>query len=90
MTGLARPFPDELVEAVAQRTAELLAERLTVRGQSSLWVDYQGAAEHLGCAPKRIRNLTSQRRIPHHREGGRVIYHKGELDAWVLDGSAAL
>ncbi len=90
---LALAIPDDalrmLVESVADRVLERLGHEVEAPATSP-WCDYKGAAEHLACAPKRIRNLTAARRIPHHREGGRVIYHKGELDRWILEGTAEL
>jgi excisionase family DNA binding protein len=89
--ALALSLPAEAIETIAERAAELVLARLQADiAGGSPWLDWQGAADYLGCKPKRIRNLTSQGRIPFHREGGRVVYHRQELDAWVLEGRAEL
>lgn len=43
------------------------------------------AAEYLGLSRGYIYNLTSQRRIPHSKPAGKIIYFsKDELDKWAL------
>jgi excisionase family DNA binding protein len=76
--------PDELVEAVAHRAAELLAGRLP----PDPWLDVAGAAEYLACPPSRIYALVSACRIPVHRDGSRLLFRRSELDLWVERGGA--
>ena len=54
----------------------------------SPWLDAAGAADYLAVPVKRVRNLTAAGEIPHVREGGRVFYHRGQLDAWRLAQSS--
>lgn len=82
--SLTLGVPDELVEAVAQRAAELVADRQA----PSPWLDVKGAAEYLACPTSRVYALTSASRIPHHRDGSRLLFRSDELDRWVRDGGA--
>ncbi len=79
--------PDELLEALAVRVAELLAPVLATPAASP-WMDVAEAAEYLRCKPKRIYDLISQRRIPVHRDGGRVLLRRDELDAHLAADAA--
>jgi excisionase family DNA binding protein len=71
---------DTLAPALAERVAGLLGERIAAR---SPWMTVDEAAEYLRCAPKRIYDLTSQGRLPRHKDGSRVLLHRDELDAYV-------
>lgn len=47
-----------------------------------------GAAEHLNAPLSRVRKLTSTGALPVHREGGRVLYLRSELDEFIRGGGA--
>jgi hypothetical protein len=72
---LALTLPAELVEAIAQRAAELVVEQL---GNGSPWLTREAAARYLSLPVSR---LEKDKAIPCHREGRRVLYHRDELDA---------
>jgi excisionase family DNA binding protein len=73
---------DEVLDAVAER----VLERLPV--ESAAWLGAKDAAAHLGCSVHRVYRLTSERRIPHEHEGGRLVFNRNDLDAWVRAGGA--
>jgi excisionase family DNA binding protein len=75
----------ELIEAIAARAAELVAERVE---PVEPWIGVQQAAEHLGCTASRIYTLVSARRIPHEHDGSRVLFKRSALDGWVEQGGA--
>jgi excisionase family DNA binding protein len=72
-------LPPELVEAVAGRVAELLADRLDAASRPYLDVDE--AAAYLRCSPQRIYDLVSAGRLRPHRDGRRVLLTREALDA---------
>jgi excisionase family DNA binding protein len=74
--------PPELLEAIAQRAAEILAERQTVT-ELSPYLTVEEAADYLRCKPKRIYDLTSQRRLPFVKDGSRTLLLRADLDAYV-------
>lgn len=71
-------FPPELIERIAALAAELVADRSE---QQSPWMTRVKAAEYLDLP---ISRLEKDRTIPCHRDGGRVLYHRAELDAHFL------
>ena len=83
---LSVELTDEMVEAVAERVVKLLAEREPARAEAYLDVD--GAATFLACPRSRIYALVSARRIPHERDGSRLLFRPDELRDWVGRGGA--
>jgi excisionase family DNA binding protein len=72
--------PSELIETVARQAAALvLSEGWAF--SSSPWMTRQEAAEYLRLPLSR---LEKDRQIPFHKDGGRVLYHRVELDAYML------
>ena len=91
MTGpptepLALAVPGELVEAVAQRVAALLADRLDPNGNGpDPWLDVQAAARYLACEPHRVYDLAASGRLRCAKDGRRSLFRREWLDA-ALEG----
>jgi excisionase family DNA binding protein len=83
-TSFTLAVPVDFVEQVAHRAAELLAEREDELRRP--WLDVAGAAAHLACPPSRVYALVSARRIPHERDGSRLLFRPEALDDWVRRG----
>ena len=78
---IAVSVPEEVVERVARRAAELL--RGEARVAPERFVGVKEAAEHLGCRPHRIYDLVHQRVIPFYKDGSRLLFRCSELTAWL-------
>ncbi len=79
---------DAIADAIAARLAEWLAGRLATP-VAEPWLDAERAAEHIAAPVSRVYALTSAGRIPHHRDGSRVLFRASELDQWIIrDGGA--
>jgi excisionase family DNA binding protein len=72
--------PDEL-DALALRVAELLDER-----HDDGFLDVDGAAAFLDLSRKAVYRLVERHQLPHHRAGGRLLFDRAELRAWVERG----
>ena len=81
--SLSLGVPVELIEAVAQRTADLLEERLPHRPEPYLNVEQ--AAEYLAASTDRIYDLRRQG-LPHFKDGTRLLFKREDLDAWLARG----
>jgi len=79
--NLTLALPPELVDAVAERVAELLEERRP--SETEPYLDVAGAAGFLACPTSRVYALASARRIPCHRDGSRLLFRREELRRWV-------
>ena len=90
LTNGAAPFalalPDELVEAIAERAAELLADRDAGAGDDGWLRGADRIAAYLDCPRSRVYALASARRIPVHHDGSALIARRSELDRWLRDG----
>lgn len=90
MTAPRGPHPDKgVVTRIHPQDVEALADALATRLQPSPWLDAAEAAVRLRCKKRRVYDLVQQNRIPHRREGARLLFRADELDAWLDSGSAA-
>lgn len=78
-------FPAELVEAIAQRAAELVRAD-SVPTLASPYLTVVEAAEYLRCGRQRIYDLLSSRRLTRFKDGSRVLLERKELDRLVAQG----
>jgi len=69
-------------EDALRELAEALRPYLTPPSKDR-WLNAAQAAEHIGAPVSRIYALTSARRIPHHKDGSRLLFRRSELDEWV-------
>ena len=81
---LALRVPDELVEQIATRAAEIVLNRQREEPPSRWLYGAKAAAEYLGWPVKRVNNRISE--LPHHRNGGRLMFNTAELDRSVRQG----
>lgn len=72
------PLPAEWLDQLVA----LVGDRLVAEvGLGSPWLDRKAAADYLGVS---ISRLEKDRTVPCHRWEGRVMYHRAELDEWLL------
>jgi excisionase family DNA binding protein len=76
---LSIELPPELVERIARRAADLVAER----SHASPWLNTQSAAEYLDCPPSRIHDLRALRKLTPRKDGSRLLFRREDLDAYV-------
>ena len=76
-------------EALAQLAGQVAAQ-LGANGHAGPepWIGVAEAAEHIGASASRIYALISARRIPHERDGTRLLFRRSALDEWVQKGGA--
>jgi excisionase family DNA binding protein len=79
--NLALDLPDDLVEQIAQRAAELVAERQATT--ASPWLDTRGAAEYIAAPVSRVHDLVGLRKLTPHRDGRRLLFKRTDLDAYL-------
>lgn len=87
MTALTLDIAEELVERIAKRAAELVAEGRDA-SEDERFLDVAGAAALLACPRSRIYALVSARRLPHHHDGSRLLFDRRELREYVHNGGA--
>jgi excisionase family DNA binding protein len=80
---LSITLPPELLDALTARVEQLLEERASERREDEPWMRVEQAATYLACPRSRIYALASARRIPHRKDGSRLLFRPSELDAWL-------
>lgn len=78
---------EAMVERIAERAAEMLADR-QAEPVADGFLDVDAAADFLCCPKSRVYSLVSAKRIPHHRDGSRLLFDRQELRAYVCNGGA--
>jgi excisionase family DNA binding protein len=79
---------EKSLEALAQRVLALIRKKDRFLPVEEGFVDVQGAADFLACPKSRIYALVSARRLPHHRDGSRLLFDPAELREYVAAGGA--
>ena len=75
--------------AAKPRYAALHEQHVGVaEGHAGGYMNVDQAAEFLACKRDRIYALVSAGRIPHHRDGTRLLFDRAELREYVRDGGA--
>ena len=75
--------PAELVEAIAERAAAIVVERLAHERRDddgARWLTLAQAAERLGCSPDAVRMRVKRGRLDHRRQGRRLYVAAASVD----------
>jgi excisionase family DNA binding protein len=68
-------------DALVRRVLERLQE-----SRDDGFLDVPGAAQYLSTTAKAIYALVERQELPHNRAGGRLLFDRAELRAWVERG----
>jgi excisionase family DNA binding protein len=71
---------DELVERIAQRAAEIVADR---QPNASTWLNTESAAKYIDAPVSRVHDLVGLGRIVPRRDGRRLLFRRQDLDAYL-------
>lgn len=82
----ADTFLAELVEVVAKRAADLVAERIMEREEP--WLSVEDAARYLACGKSRVYAVTASGALPCVKDGVRTLLRRSEIDAYLARGGA--
>jgi hypothetical protein len=84
--SLAIGLSEEFVEAIANRAAAIVLERQREEPAAHWLYGAKAAATYLGWPVKRVHNRVGSGELPHHRNGGRLMFNTAELDRSVRQG----
>jgi hypothetical protein len=81
-------LPDDLFEAIAERAAELVAERRCATTDDGWLRRADRIAAWIGAPVSRVYALAACKppRIPVHRDGSTLVAKRSDLDAWMRNG----
>jgi excisionase family DNA binding protein len=80
---LTLSLTSEQEDALVQR----VLDRLQENGDEG-FLDVPGAAQYLSTTAKAIYALVERQQLPHNRAGGRLLFDRAELRAWVTEGDS--
>jgi hypothetical protein len=89
MTELLRfEVPDDFVEAIAERAAELVAERQDASNGGGWLRGAEAIADYIAAPRSRVYALATctPPRIPTARDGSAIVAKRADLDAWIASG----
>ena len=79
-------LPPDAIEAIAERAAVIVLERLEAeRPATSPYLTVAEAAEFARCSRQRIYDLLSARRLSRVKDGSRALVRRDELEAWLAE-----
>jgi excisionase family DNA binding protein len=82
---------NELVDALKDEiAADVLARVRAELDAEDGFLDVKGAAEFLSAPPGRVYKLKAQGALPFRMDGGRLLFARSDLRAYVLAGGAKL
>jgi hypothetical protein len=84
--GLHVELPGEMLEAIAERVADILADRQAPTAQDGWLRGADRIADYIDAPRSRVYALASARRIPVERDGSSLIARRSDLDRWIRDG----
>lgn len=79
MNRLHLDVPDDLIDLIAEK----VAERIGPGTSPSDLLTVEEAAEVLRCQPKRVYDLTSQRRLDFLKDGSRTLIRRSAIDQYL-------
>jgi hypothetical protein len=86
VSAIGLDLGEELVEQIARRAAELVAEHTAESDEDGWLRGAERIAAYIDAPRSRVYALASARRIPVHRDGSALIARRSELDRWLLHG----
>jgi excisionase family DNA binding protein len=78
--------PQQLIDAIAERVADLVLERLDEVPRGAIagrWMRSGEAAEYLGWNRSALYKRISRHAMPHYKVDGILLFKSEELDAWL-------
>jgi excisionase family DNA binding protein len=82
-TTIALDVPPGLVETIARRAAEIVAEQVGAAVQASPWLSTEQAAAYIAAKPARVHDLVALGKLTPRRDGRRLLFKRSDLDAYV-------
>lgn len=85
--ALLAELDDQALEALADKLAPLLADRLSQDPAASPWLNAEEAAHYLACSRDRLYDLVQIRKLQPRRDGRRLLFRRSDLDAYLEDSA---
>ena len=80
------PVPTELLDAIAERVADIILDRLADGPRGSgpgTWMRSAEVAQYLGWSRKSVYRRVARMAMPHYKVDGVLLFRRDELDRWL-------
>jgi hypothetical protein len=91
MAVLSIELPEKVLDALAERVAARVLERLGNEQDGDRWLDAKQAADYLGLSINALHKLTAARQLPAEQDapGHKLWFRRSQLDHWRTGGGDA-
>jgi Helix-turn-helix domain len=88
MAALSIELSEKVLDALAERVAARVLERLAYEQNGDRWLDAKQAADYLGLSINALHKLTAARQLPVEQEapGHKLWFRRSQLDDWRSGG----
>ena len=88
MAALSIELSEKVLDALAERVAARVLERLAYEQDHDRWLDAKQAADYLGLSINALHKLTAARQLPVEQEapGHKLWFRRSQLDGWRSGG----
>ena len=83
MSTITVDIPDDVLDKIAKRAAELVLERLERHSAEPDLMTIPEVAMYLRCERQRIDDLLSSRRIPRVKDGRRTLVRRADVNHYL-------
>ena len=85
--ALSIEVPAQVIEAVAQRAAEIVLDHLAAERHRPKYLSVAEAAQLMRAKPQRVYDLLSSGRLTRHKDGRRVLVSRAEIEMHLAAGA---
>jgi excisionase family DNA binding protein len=85
MDEISLAIPDELIDALARRVAQIVLAEMEddLRPSQGRWLRAKDAAEYLGWTRSALYGRVHSQSIPHYKVENMLLFKRDELDRWL-------
>jgi excisionase family DNA binding protein len=86
VTELRLTLPEDVIERIAERAAELVLARLAERPETPAWLTLAEAADYLRVSRRQLERLLARGLLPSTTVGRRRLVRRADLDGLAAAG----
>jgi excisionase family DNA binding protein len=85
--AIVAALDDAALDQLADRLVSRIEARLQREDRTTPWLSAESAARYLACSRGRLYDLVQLGKVEPYRDGRRLLFRRGDLDAYVESGT---